>query len=289
MSKFYFGNPSSPTSSDDEYLDNLPYPEALSRADFLAPNFDAPSYLSTLSERHQTLEDLRADLRERSQALSKELLDLVNANYEQFLSLGTDLKGGDDRVEDVRLGLLGFKRGVEEVRKGVGMRRVEMDELIEEKRLVGKEIAVGRRLLEIDERLEELEESLMVESLARSGSVGGNGPEWSESEDEEDEDEDEGMVGGEASLGKLRKMVVDCGKIEQLVERVGREHPFIVRQQERVLRVRNTILLDLGTALKQAAGVGEGGKTRLLGVLRLYRELGAENEAVRLLRDSTSR
>ena len=105
MSKFYFGGGSGDVSSDDE--DNLPYPEALPRSDFLAPTFDAPTYLSTLSDRHQTLEDLRSDLRERSQGLSKELLDLVNTNYEQFLSLGSDLKGGEEKVEDVRVGLLG--------------------------------------------------------------------------------------------------------------------------------------------------------------------------------------
>ncbi|KAG4441728.1 hypothetical protein IFR05_002807, partial [Cadophora sp. M221] len=99
MSKFYFSGTSGSVSSDDEE-DNLPYPEALPRSDFLAPTFSAPAYLSTLSERHQTLEDLRSDLRERSQALSKELLDLVNTNYEQFLSLGSDLKGGEEKVED---------------------------------------------------------------------------------------------------------------------------------------------------------------------------------------------
>ena len=125
MSKFYFGGASGSVSSDDE--DNLPYPEALPRSDFLAPTFSAPAYLSTLSDRHQTLEDLRTDLRERSQALSKELLDLVNTNYEQFLSLGSDLKGGEEKVEDVRVGLLGFKRGVEDVRGKVRERRGEVE------------------------------------------------------------------------------------------------------------------------------------------------------------------
>ncbi len=102
MSRFYFSGDSASISSADDQ-DNLPYPEALPRSDFLAPEFDAATYLSTLSGRHQTLEDLRSDLRERSQALSKELLDLVNTNYEQFLSLGSDLRGGEEKVEDVRV------------------------------------------------------------------------------------------------------------------------------------------------------------------------------------------
>ncbi|KAI9047412.1 hypothetical protein LZ554_008856 [Drepanopeziza brunnea f. sp. 'monogermtubi'] len=299
MSKFYFGGRVSPTttpsSDDDEDVDNLPYPEALPRSDFLAPAFSAPAYLSTLSERHQTLEDLRGDLRERSQALSKELLDLVNTNYEQFLSLGRDLKGGEERVEDVRVGLLGFKRGVEEVRRGVGERREEVDGLLAEKTGVGREMALGRSLLELDERLEELEERLMVESLTRPGNGNGNGngngsvaDGWSDSEDEDDEEEDVGLRVG-ASIGKLKRMAGYFKKVETLMDRIGRDHPFIVKQQERVVRLRNTILLDLGTALKQAAGMKEGGKTRLIGILGVYREFGVEGEAVKVLRSLESR
>ncbi|PBP21248.1 hypothetical protein BUE80_DR007856 [Diplocarpon rosae] len=289
MSKFYFGGPSSaasttslnaPFSDDDE--DTLPYPLALPRSDFLAPNFSAPSYLSTLSHRHQTLEDLRSDLRERSQALSKELLDLVNANYEQFLSLGADLQGGEERVEDVRVGLLGFRRGVEEVRRVVGGRRAEVEGLIEGKRACGREIAVGRRLLEIDGRLEELEERLMVASLGRMGV-----DEWSASESEEEEDGNEGAGTG---TGKLQILVEDYRQVEGLMKKVGEEHPFIVAQQQRLVRVKNTILLDLGTALKQsAAGIGEEGKNRLIRILGVYRNLGAESEAVKALKDLRSR
>ncbi|EHK97347.1 putative Conserved oligomeric Golgi complex subunit 2 [Glarea lozoyensis 74030] len=215
MSKFYFGTASGSISSDDE--DNLPYPEALPRSDFLIPNFDAPTYLSTLSNRHQTLEDLRTDLRERSQALSKELLDLVNTNYEQFLSLGSDLLGGEEKVEDVRVGLLGFKRGVEEVKGRVGERRVEVEGLLKEKRGVSGEIAAGRRLLEVDARLEELEERLMVSSLGRA--VGDDDDDsWSESEDEEDDDEENltsGPVAG-TSIKKFQRLVSDCLHVERL-------------------------------------------------------------------------
>ncbi|KAL2059849.1 hypothetical protein VTL71DRAFT_10004 [Oculimacula yallundae] len=288
MSKFYFGGASGSVSSDDE--DNLPYPEALPRSDFLAPTFSAPAYLSTLSERHQTLEDLRSDLRERSQALSKELLDLVNENYEQFLSLGSDLKGGEEKVEDVRVGLLGFKRGVEEVRKKVGERRGEVDGLLIEKGRVGKEIALGRKLVEVEERLEELEDRLMVSSLGRT--VGASGDdEWSESEDDDEEDEELAVEGGVpgSSTKKLQRLVVDCRRVEKLVEKIGKEHPYIVAQQSRMIRVRNTILLDLSTALKQTVAIGESGRPRLIKILSIYREFGADSEAIKVLKDLKSR
>lgn len=85
--------PSSSTSDDGDAP--LPFPTALPRSDFLAADFQPAEYLSSLPQRHQTLEDLRAELRERSSAISAELLELVNNNYTAFLSLGDDLRGGD--------------------------------------------------------------------------------------------------------------------------------------------------------------------------------------------------
>lgn len=288
MSKFYFGGGSESYSSDDE--DNLPYPEALPRSDFLSKDFDAPTYLSTLADRHQTLEDLRTDLRERSQALSQELLDLVNTNYEQFLSLGSDLKGGEDKVEDVRVGLLGFKRGVEDVRSKVRERKCEVETLLVEKKGISKEIAFGRKLLELDSRLEDLEDRLMVSSLGR-GTNGEDEDSWSESEDEDDEEDEltvAGVIGG-TSIRKLRQLVLDYRHVDYLLNNIGREHPFVVAQDSRITRVRNTILLDLNTATKQAATMGEDGKTRLIKMLSIYREFDAGADAVKLLRDLKSK
>lgn len=284
MNKFYFGGGSGSISSDDE--DNLPYPEALPRSDFLAPDFDAPNYLSTLSDRHQTLEDLRSDLRERSQALSKELLDLVNTNYEQFLSLGSDLKGGEEKVEDVRVGLLGFKRGVEDVRGKVRERKVEVEGLLKEKKGVSKDIALGRKLLEVDARLEDLEDRLMVTSLGRTVN-GAEQDSWSESEDEEEDSEELTTIGGTSgpSTRKLLRLVVDYKQVEHLSTSIGKEHPFIIAQDSRMQRVRNTILLDLNTALKQTASIGEAGRIRLIKILSIYRNLGADAEAVKVLKN----
>lgn len=288
MSRFYFGEGSGSISSDDE--DNLPYPEALPRSDFLAPDFDAPTYLSTLSDRHQTLEDLRSDLRERSQALSKELLDLVNTNYEQFLSLGSDLKGGEEKVEDVRVGLLGFKRGVEDVRGKVRERKVEVEGLLTEKKAVSKQIALGRKLLEVDARLEDLEDRLMVASLGRTVNGGGDEP-WTDSEDEEDDEDDlitEGVVGG-TSIRKLQSLVTDCRHVELLSVSIGKDHPFVITQGARMQKVRQTIILDLTAALKQATSIDDSSKTRLVKILGIYRDLEAEHEAIGVLKDLKSK
>jgi hypothetical protein len=285
MSRFYFGGESGSVSSlDDE--DNLPYPKALPRSDFLTSGFDAATYLSTLSDRHQTLEDLRSDLRERSQALSKELLDLVNTNYEHFLSLGSNLKGGEEKAEDVRVGLLGFRRGVEDVRGKVRDRGREVEELLGERKGVSGQISLGRKLLEVDARLEELEEKLMVASLGHEVN-GVDEDVWSESEDDEDDGDGlaiEGRPEG-TNIKKLQRLVLDCRYVEHLLAIIGPDHPFIVAQGARMIRVRNTILLDLIASLKQAKEMGEAGNPRLIKIMSIYQDLGAGVDAIQVLKD----
>jgi hypothetical protein len=287
MSRFYFGGDSnSISSSDDE--DNLPYPEALPRGDFLTPDFDAPTYLSTLSDRHQTLEDLRTDLRERSQLLSKELLDLVNVKYEQFLSLGSDLKGGEEKVEDVRVGLLGFKRGVEDIKSKVQERGQEVDGLLKEKIDVTRQILIGRKLLDLDARLEDLEQKLMVVSLGRDADRVGEDV-WSDSEDEAEDQEPDAFSGaGGTSAQKLQRLVDDYRQVIHIQSVIGLDHPFVVAQESRMMRIRNTILLDLATALKQAKAGGGVGSQRLIKILGIYRDMEEGPEALKILKDMKS-
>ncbi|RYP03277.1 hypothetical protein DL765_010557 [Monosporascus sp. GIB2] len=278
-----FALPSSSSSSDTEDDDApLPFPAALPRSDFLAPSFDAASYLSSLvagAHRHQTLEDLRADLRERSSAISAELLELVNANYAAFLGLGSGLRGGGDRVEDVRVALLGFRRAVEEVRGRVGERGREVAALNGELAGVRREIETGRKMLELGERVEALEARLAI----GGGTMGPGSDE--ESDEGEDEDEDvEGMVGSSAL--KLARLARDYVAVDELADAIGRDAPFVRKMEERMMRCRNTILLDLGPALKSARKAGAAGQGKLLKLMGIYALMDAQAEAVKTLKSS---
>jgi len=202
---------------------------------------------------------------------------LVNENYQDFLSLGSSLKGGDEKVEEVKLGLLGFKREVESLRGKVEERRGEVAKAVEERRRIRGEVQVGRALLEVDRRVGELEERLMLVSDPPKEGDG----EWSDSE----ESEDEGV-----EVGKLRRHAELFVCITTLVERIGPEHPFLQKMEERVLRLRQTVLLDLASALKQAKGLGEEGKGGLLKVLAVYKVMGEEQDAMAVLKEvKTSR
>ncbi|CAD6572518.1 MAG: hypothetical protein ASARMPRED_005426 [Alectoria sarmentosa] len=241
------------------------------------------TFLSTLRNRHQTLEDLRAELRTRSQDLNKELLDLVNENYQDFLSLGSSLKGGDEKVEEVRLGLLGFRREVEGLRGKVDRRRKEVEELVEERKRIRDSVQVGRRVLEIERRIGELEGRLM---LAPTGTrkVEANEEEIdvSDSEEESDEETESNAIG----IPRLRRHMEQYMYIKGEMKRTGSEHPFLVKQEERVLRLKQTVLLDLNSALKQAVAGGEDMKAVLLKLLEIYKQMGEESEAIQVLKES---
>ncbi|KAL8719330.1 MAG: hypothetical protein Q9225_003651 [Loekoesia sp. 1 TL-2023] len=276
MSKRFFFDGS---ESSDSGEDNLPYPKPLSRAAFLTPDFDPATFLSSLRNRHQTLEDLRAELRTRSQDISKELLDLVNDNYQDFLSLGSSLQGGDEKVEEVRLGLLSFRREIEGLKSKVDERKREVEDLVAQRKEIRRQMQLGRALLDVNYRLGELERSLMVASNEASRDPQANDVEQdiSDGDDESDEDQE-----GDVSTSRLDRHVRQYLLIRRAMERIGLEHPHIINQDARITRLKNTILLDLGNALKQTGG---GDKEQTTKLLAAYRDLGESREAVKILKE----
>ena len=271
----YDDSPAQYFSDDEDDELTLPFPGELPRNDFLVPNFDPQIYLSSLRNRHQTLEDLRSDLRQRSQLLNKELLDLVNGNYEAFLGLGSNLKGGEERVEGVRVGLLGFQREVEGIRRAVQERAVETGDLLWEKKRLRRDAVTGRALLEIDEKIGELEETLGI--TAKEGI------------DDEEFDTDDDFDGldlngstGAVGTRRLQRHAEQYMLVTHMVDRVGADHPFLVAQRPRLGELRKTLLLDLSATLRQAKGSKE--PRAILVLTKIFGDLGAETEALRVLK-----
>jgi hypothetical protein len=272
-------NLSSDDSSDFDDDAPLPFPEALPRSDFLATDFQPAAYLSALPHRHQTLEDLRSDLRDRSAAISSELLELVNSNYTAFLSLGNELRGGDDKVEDVRVALMGFRRAVEEVKTRVTTRKDETGALNTELRDVRAAVEQGRKMLEVSERLSSLEERLALDSLPA-----GAGKEWDDESDEEENEDDDAFMG--SSPVRLLASAQECSRIMASTSTLPHDTPWAIKTEERLTKCQNTLLLDLSNALKEAKKAGVKGQDRVLKYLAVYRVLGAEAAAVKALRSA---
>ncbi|KAL4801616.1 oligomeric golgi complex component, COG2-domain-containing protein [Aspergillus unguis] len=287
MNRFRFGDSDESASDDD--TSGLPFPEPLSRASFLSPDFNPATYLSSLTNRHQSLEDLRQELRDLDQLLSRELLDLVNENYQDFLSLGGALQGGEEKVEQVRVGLLAFQRDVQSIRDKIEARQNEVEELLSEKKRLRANANIGRALLDFADRVEELEKRLMIGEQSPQempADLSDTDSEFMESEDEETEDEERSE--GAAPLVSLKRLEHHLQKyvyLTRLSSRIGDEHPFILAQQPRVSKIRSALLLDLKKALEQAKQAKEKQDTKTLAVLRLYKLMGENTSAVSALKD----
>lgn len=182
---------------------------------------------------------------------------MVNGNYEEFVNLGADLRGGDDKVEEIRVGLLGFEKDVTGLRDRVLRRRSEVEELMSKKREVRKDIGLGRRLLEIDERLTGLERRVGLDEESKRDekqgtAVNGDGEEqWSAEWDEESVQESDGEYEDDSGIpGRSRALVEHWLILASLVRKCGPEHPFIVSQRERMKRVHERIVIELETTIR---------------------------------------
>jgi len=117
--------------------------------------------------------------------------------------------------------------------------------------------------------------------------VTSNGDDFSEdeSEDDEDEEESDGLVG----VGRLQRLVQSYLGVRQLIDTIGPSHPSLIKQEERLIRIRSTLLLDLGTALKQAKAAGKPSEGGLLKIVALYGAMDEPKEAIKVLKEAAAR
>lgn len=224
------------------------------------------------------------------QLLSKELLDLVNENYQDFLSLGSALRGGEEKVEEVRVGLLSFQRDVQTIRDKVEARRSEVEQLLKEKKRLREHANVGKLLLDFADRVEELEQRLMIRDASSRSQGGDSADEFDTESDlsggESDESDDDGELldssttAAVVSLKRLERHIQKYVYLTTLSARIGNDHPFLLNQQPRMTKIRATLLLDLKTALDQTKHAGEKRDAKALTVLRLYKLMGEDVSAV---------
>jgi len=180
------------------------------------------------------------------------------------------------------VGLLGFRKEVEAVRGALVGREEEVDSLVQERREIGMKVAVGRRLLEYEARLRALEELLVIEMTGKDRIVDGDeAVSDSEEESDEDEDEDDSTLG--VSISKLRRNVLQYRVVQELQKGLD-EHPFVAAQTPRMMKVRNTLLLDLSTALQQAKAAGSLGAERIMKLMKIYADMDESAEAVKVIK-----
>ena len=177
---------------------------------------------------------------------------------------------------------MGFRRAVDEVKTKVATRRTQTEELTTELRDVRSEIEQGRRMLEAAERLSSLEQRLTLDSLPKGTNDFGL-----ESEDEDDEDEEEDEASATFLASSPRKLAAwadEYRRITLLVKLLNEGQAFVQKLEARLIKCRNTLLLDLNNAIKESRKAGAKGQDRVLKYLAVYRTIDAQAEAIKALK-----
>ncbi|WVO15042.1 hypothetical protein L204_102686 [Cryptococcus depauperatus] len=134
----------STSSSSSAHSLDLPSLQPLSHSHPLlsAPEFDVDAFLQ--SRVHIPLEELRSELRSYLEGLREELVKLINEDYEEFLSLGTGLRGEEDRLSRLSTPLEDVRMEVESVRNDLAEHQARMQEKLDERAALREEKNIAR-------------------------------------------------------------------------------------------------------------------------------------------------
>ncbi|KAI0084912.1 COG complex component [Irpex rosettiformis] len=127
-----------------------------------AEPFNVEEFL--LSRAYTSLPDLRTELRDYLATLKEELVQLINDDYEAFISLSTDLRGEGARLErlkrplgDLRSDILASRSELQEIENAIQLKLKKRSDLREEKTFL-------HLLLKISESITRLESLLLIAS-----------------------------------------------------------------------------------------------------------------------------
>ncbi|KAH7888658.1 oligomeric golgi complex component, COG2-domain-containing protein [Phlebopus sp. FC_14] len=135
-----------PLSHDDKFL--------------TAETFDVESFL--LSRSHTSLPELRTELREYLSSLKEELVLLINNDYEDFISLSTDLRGEGDRLSKLKAPLNTLREQIQASRQSLLNIQDAIQAKLDARTKLRDQKALLHLLLKISESITRLESLLLI-------------------------------------------------------------------------------------------------------------------------------
>ncbi|KAG6333678.1 hypothetical protein ID866_5408 [Astraeus odoratus] len=267
-----------PLSHDNEYLS--------------ADTFDVEQFL--LSRAHTSLPDLRTELRDYLSSLKEELVQLINDDYEDFISLSTDLRGEGARLEKIKAPLNALRQQIIVTRKSLRDIQDAVQAKLNERAKLREEKALLHLLLKISESIARLESLLLIPQTGDTP----NQPEIFTSHIAGDTGHSS-TVKTQGSRGKhLSRVATEYMQLLYHISKAEAEKcAYVGAIQERVDCIRTTLTSDLdhlfSATLLAVTDIGDGkvselekakAFSELTECLRVYDTLGLWRAAEEIIR-----
>ncbi|KAF7726149.1 Conserved oligomeric Golgi complex subunit 2 [Apophysomyces ossiformis] len=262
---FSFGD----DDDDEKLIRSLkPLPEqVVERSAFMADDFHPDQFLST--RRHLGLETLKSELNSHLKFLKTELVELINRDYQDFINLSTNLKGVDKAIDDLRKPLIQMES--QDVRARFQQVIDTLEQQLQHRAEVRKKKARLKLLLNIHESVTKVEDLLEINADVSTSSL------TTQSGAEQADD----------SLGKqIERVAIEFNQMQHLVGR-GKQLPFVIENEWRISRIKETLQHKLSKALTTALSrlPSDESKSSLLQCLRTYALIDQTNFAESLIRE----
>lgn len=229
-----------------------------------APAF-APDAFIAECRRRVPLEALLADLRAFAATLEHELVELINEDYADFVSLSSNLTGIDRHVADLRTALLSLRKDLTAVRAAVHGAISEVENKLDEKRHAARKQAALQLMVNTSKTLAKIERLLHLQGAG--GAEGGGAVEAVV------------LRADEESSNLIERVASDFNQLRFYVAK-GRGLPFVERVTARIQAIEGVLGEGLVSIFRHALAQRDTDQT--LNCLRTYAaiERAADAEAV---------
>nr|KAJ3420488.1 Conserved oligomeric Golgi complex subunit 2 [Polyrhizophydium stewartii] len=195
------------------------------RADFLAATFSTTGFVA--ARKHLPVDQFKHDLHAALRVLKNELVELINNDYAQFISLSTNLVGVDHMIADLKKPLSNIRSSVEGVRDTLNgiIERLEFG--LERRALIRTKKTALEVFISIHESLEKVQ--AVLDSSSTVGSV------------------------GELAMDEklIERVAIEYNQLQYLVSR-GESLAFVSNIAWRIEGIKNTLVSTLSGFVRQA-------------------------------------
>ncbi|PRP86900.1 component of oligomeric golgi complex 2-like [Planoprotostelium fungivorum] len=221
-------SPSTSSLSKSGYTPLTFSPDAL-----YASNFSVDSFIAEV-RRRQPLESFLSDLGEYNEALSSDLIELINKDYLDFVDLSANLVGLDRSIQDIRAPLTSIHKEVQEVQNALSERIKAFEFKMDERRQVLEKKSILELCIEVSRSMRQ------IERLMR-----GTG------EDNEEAFSVMLSTDTETSSNLIERVASEFNQLKYHATK-GKHLPFVKKQEEQLQLIEGTIERGLERLLMES-------------------------------------